>query len=105
MVEDHRSELAGRELRGDDHTWQLTGNVDVRGTGELLEAEAKQADDVRHRRADLRFVLQDPPILRTLDVSTITSIAWSVTAMGIISSSRRNGEPIERKCVDWSTNN
>lgn len=61
MVEDHWEELTGREVRYDNHTWALTGDVDVRGTGELLEVEARQVDDVRHQTADLRFVLQNPP--------------------------------------------
>ena len=61
MTEQEWPELGGKELRYDDHTWELTGTVDVRGTGEVLEAEARQSDDVRHRIATLRFNLQNPP--------------------------------------------
>lgn len=61
MVEDRWPELGGRTLRYADGTWELTGTVDVLGTGEQLEVEAKQVDDVRHSRAVLRFGLRDPP--------------------------------------------
>jgi len=61
MVEQEWPELGGKQLRFDDHTWELSGVVDVRGTGEVVEAEARQVDDVKHERARLRFNLRDPP--------------------------------------------
>lgn len=61
MVEDRWPELAGRTLRYADHSWELSGTVDVRATGERLAVEARQVDDVRRRRATLQFGLDDPP--------------------------------------------
>lgn len=60
MVEDTWEELAGKRLQYADRTWELTGSVDVRGTGERVELEAKEVNDVRHRRAALRFVTRTP---------------------------------------------
>lgn len=61
MVEARWPELEGKELRYAGHRWALTGEVDVRSTGELLAVEARQLDDVRHRTATLRFGLERPP--------------------------------------------
>lgn len=61
MVELQWPELGGKEVRYADHTWELTGSVVVRQTGELLEVEAVQVDDVRHGRVSLRFGLESPP--------------------------------------------
>jgi hypothetical protein len=60
MVESHWEDLRGRELRYRDHTWELTGDVDVRESGELLAVEARQTDDVRHGTATLYFALEPP---------------------------------------------
>lgn len=61
MVEPRWAELRGKELRYRDHTWELTGDVDVRRNGELLAVRARQVDDVRHRTATLYFGLDNPP--------------------------------------------
>lgn len=61
MVETRWPELGGKQLRYIDHTWKLTGMVDVQGTGETLAVEATQVDDVRHGKAILRFGLENPP--------------------------------------------
>ncbi len=61
MVETRWPELGGKQLRYAGHTWELTGRVDVRGTGEQLAVEATQVDDIRHAAATLRFGLQRPP--------------------------------------------
>lgn len=61
MVESQWPELGGKEVRYADHTWELTGVVDVQNTGERLEVQAVQVDDVRHGRASLRFGLDSPP--------------------------------------------
>ena len=61
MVESRWAELGGKELRFAGHAWELTGVVEVKGTGAVLEVEARQADDVRHGRATLRFNLRNPP--------------------------------------------
>lgn len=61
MVETHFPGIEGKRLRYDDHTWELTGRVDVRGTGDRLAVDAKRVDGVRHERATLRFGLRDPP--------------------------------------------
>lgn len=50
-------DLQEKRLRYDDRTWELTGDVDVRNSGELLAVEARQTDDVRHGRATLHFGL------------------------------------------------
>lgn len=60
MVEDTWKELAGKELQYADRTWELTGSVDVLGTGERLELEAREVNDVRHRRASLQFGVETP---------------------------------------------
>jgi hypothetical protein len=60
MVESHWVELRGQELRYADDTWELTGDVDVLESGELLGVEARQADDVRHGTATLYFGLDSP---------------------------------------------
>lgn len=61
MVEQHWDDLRGKRLRYRDHTWELTGDVDVLETGELLAVEAGQQDDVRYGAATLYFDLTDPP--------------------------------------------
>lgn len=61
MAEAHWPDIEGWELRYGEHTWELTGDVDVRGTGEVVEAVGRRVDDVRHQSARLRFVVQPPP--------------------------------------------
>lgn len=58
MVETHWDDLRGREVRYRDHTWELTGEVEVRNGGESLAVTATQVDDVRHSTADLHFGLR-----------------------------------------------
>lgn len=59
MVEAHWEGVRGEELRFSDDTWELTGDVDVRGSGELVHARAKQVDSVKHGEADLQFGVAD----------------------------------------------
>jgi len=61
MAETHWTELDGRELRFRDQTWALTGDVDVRQSGDLLAVKATRVDGVRHETATLYFGLDDPP--------------------------------------------
>jgi hypothetical protein len=61
MVESNWPELAGEQVRYLDHTWELTGAVEVRGTGDALAVEATQVDGVRKRTATLHFGLEEPP--------------------------------------------
>ena len=61
MVRSHWGELRDTELRYRDRTWKLTGDVDVRQSGELLAVEARQVDDVRHGAAILYFGLESAP--------------------------------------------
>lgn len=61
MVEATWPELGGKELRYRDHTWRLTGDVDVRDGGRLVAAEAERVDGVRHETATLHFGLRSPP--------------------------------------------
>lgn len=59
MVETEWPEIGGTEVQYGDHTWELTGTVDIAETGDALAVEAKQVDDIRERKADLRFGLHD----------------------------------------------
>lgn len=62
MVEANWPDLRGKELRYGDETWELTGAVNVRGSGESLEVSAKQLDDVKGSTATIRFNVRDPPV-------------------------------------------
>lgn len=55
MVEAHWEDLRGDEVRHGQGRWELTGNVEVRRTGELLGVEARELGDVRRRSATLYF--------------------------------------------------
>lgn len=59
MVEVQWEGIRDEELRYQDHTWELTGEVDVRGSGERLRAGARQVDGVRGERATLLFGIGD----------------------------------------------
>ena len=59
MVETQWPELGGKTLRYGGHTWELTGTVDVRNTGELLAVDAKRITDVSQPRATLRFACEE----------------------------------------------
>lgn len=61
MSETRWPEIGGKELRYADHTWELTGTVDVRASGETLHVEARAVDGVKHRTAILRFGLETSP--------------------------------------------
>lgn len=61
MDESGWPELADTELRYLDHTWRLTGSVDVLNNGELLAVDATRVDGVRHEGATLYFSLESPP--------------------------------------------
>lgn len=61
MVETRWPELDGSVIRYADRQWELTGEVSIPGTGEQIEAEATQVDDVRRGRAAFRFGLESPP--------------------------------------------
>lgn len=59
MDETQWPELAGTELEYGDHTWELTGTVEIGEIGDVLSVRAKQVDDVRQPKASLRFGLRD----------------------------------------------
>lgn len=61
MVETRWPALEGEVLRYAGRQWELTGDLDIRSTGELLEVEAKQVDDVRQGRTTLHFGLESSP--------------------------------------------
>ncbi|MFC7046004.1 hypothetical protein ACFQH6_11785 [Halobacteriaceae archaeon GCM10025711] len=61
MVEAHWGNLEGKELRYNDNTWELTGDVAVLDRGDRLAVEARQVDDVRHQTARLHFGVESPP--------------------------------------------
>jgi hypothetical protein len=60
MVESHWDTLRNEEVHYRNHTWALTGDVEVLESGELLAVEARQTDDVRHGTATLYFGLEAP---------------------------------------------
>ena len=55
------SPLSGERVRFRDDTWELTGSVDIRRNGELIEAKATTPERVRGRTARLRFELENKP--------------------------------------------
>lgn len=61
MVETRWPELEGEVLQYAGRQWKLTGDLAIRSTGELLEVEAKQVNDVRQGRTTLHFGIQSPP--------------------------------------------
>ena len=61
MVELAVPELEGVQFRYNDDTWELTGTVDVKRNGELVEARGKKPDRVRGSTGRFKFVLDTPP--------------------------------------------
>lgn len=61
MVETRVPELEGEEFRYSGDTWALTGDLDVKRNGDVIDASARETDRVRHNAATMRFSLQDPP--------------------------------------------
>ncbi|WP_418285708.1 hypothetical protein [Halorubrum sp. DTA46] len=61
MVEADVSELEGERLRYNDDTWELTGTIEVKRNGELIEARARKPERVRGSGGRLTFVLDSPP--------------------------------------------
>ncbi|GAB7091345.1 hypothetical protein JCM18237_16160 [Halorubrum luteum] len=61
MVEINVPEIEGARLRYNDDTWELTGTIEVKRNGELLQARAKKPDRVRGSGGRLKFVLDTPP--------------------------------------------
>lgn len=61
MPDVHWDDLRGRELRYQGHTWELTGDLAIRQTGELLAVDVKQADESKREKATLYFGVENPP--------------------------------------------
>ena len=61
MVEVAVPELEGARLRYNDDTWELTGTIEVKRNGELIEASARKPDRVRGSGGRFTFVLDSPP--------------------------------------------
>ncbi len=61
MAETHVDDLEGERLRFNDDTWELTGRLDVRRNGGVIDAAARKPDRVRGSTGSLRFELRDPP--------------------------------------------
>lgn len=61
MVATHWDDMRGKQLRYLDHTWELTGDLELLDTGNLLEVEARRVDDVRGKRARFHFDVENPP--------------------------------------------
>jgi hypothetical protein len=68
MPETTWPEIGGKELRYRDHTWKLTGEVDVREQGRVLAVEARQTDDVKHETAFLYFDVETEDSLNPGDL-------------------------------------
>lgn len=54
-------ELGGKRIRQGENTWELTGEVDARDSGNVLAVEARRVDDVKRRTARLYFGVENPP--------------------------------------------
>lgn len=61
MVESHWEAIRGKQLRYSDHTWELTGDVDVLRDGAVIAVAATQVDGVQHDKARLFFGIENPP--------------------------------------------
>ncbi len=61
MVELSAPELEGAQLRYNDDTWELTGTIEVKQNGALIQAQARKPDRVRGSTGRLKFVLESPP--------------------------------------------
>lgn len=59
MVEAEWPNLDGTTVEYGDRTWELTGTVTVKNTGEVLGVEAKRVDDVSQPTATLRFSCEE----------------------------------------------
>jgi hypothetical protein len=60
MTESHWDDLRGRTVRYRDRTWELTGDLEVHDTGELLAIDGRGDDDTGVN-ATLYFGLQGSP--------------------------------------------
>jgi len=61
MGDEHWDDLRGREVRFGGHTWELTGDVEVRKRGETVAADARRVEGSSHDAATLVFAVEDPP--------------------------------------------
>lgn len=61
MVETYWGLLDGAEVRYNDDTWELTGDVDVRKEGAVLAVDGRSKGDVRHQAATLFFGVDEAP--------------------------------------------
>lgn len=50
-METHWDNIHGREVTYHDQRWELTGDVDVINSGDVIALEARQRDDVKGERA------------------------------------------------------
>lgn len=59
MVEIEKPELEGETVRYRGNTWELTGTLDLRRNGDLIQARARKSSRVRGNPGTLSFTLQD----------------------------------------------
>lgn len=59
MADARWEDVRGKELRYQDRTWELTGEVDLRGTGERILVRARRVDGVKHEHATLLFSIAE----------------------------------------------
>lgn len=71
MAETRWEDVRGEELRYQDHTWELTGEVDLRGTGERIRARARRVDGVKHEHATLLFAVEGDGSLNPGDLDDV----------------------------------
>lgn len=61
MVEARVPDLEGTEIRYSGDMWALTGDLDVKQNGSVIDASARKTNRVRKSEATMRFSLQEPP--------------------------------------------
>ncbi|MFC3476557.1 hypothetical protein [Halobacterium litoreum] len=54
-------ELGGKQIRTGDGTWEFSGEVDVRDSGNVLAVEATRVDEAKRPTARLYFDVENPP--------------------------------------------
>jgi len=61
MATFHVNDIEGEQIRFNDDTWELTGDIDVLQNGDVLKVTARKPERVRGNTAMISFKLQNPP--------------------------------------------
>ncbi|WP_277554051.1 hypothetical protein [Halobaculum limi] len=70
MIESQWDDIRGKEVRYHDHTWELSGDVEILESGESLGVEARAVDTDRHEPARLFFGLEGTDSLNPGNLAT-----------------------------------